>query len=42
MKLGKLLTACAGLVLMASSAVAGPVWACGPEDQGLLKLECFG
>lgn len=42
MKLGKLLTACAGLVLMASSAVAGPVWTFGPEDQGLLKLEYFG
>ena len=32
----------AGLCLIASSAIAGPVWTFGPEDQGLMKLDYKG
>lgn len=38
----KVLAACAGLVMLATSAFAGPVWTFGPEDQGLLKLDYKG
>ncbi len=38
----KVVAACAGLVLLATSAFAGPIWSFGPEDQGLLKLEYNG
>lgn len=38
----KVLAACTGLVMLATSAFAGPVWTFGPEDQGLLKLEYNG
>lgn len=41
-KTGLLATAAAGLVLMASSAFAGPTWTFGPEDEGLMKLEYKG
>jgi hypothetical protein len=32
----------AGLCLIASSAIAGPVWTFGPDDQGLMKLDYKG
>jgi hypothetical protein len=38
----KVLAACTGLVMLATSAFAGPVWTFGPEDQGLLKLDYKG
>ncbi|MDY0189494.1 MAG: selenite/tellurite reduction operon porin ExtI [Desulfuromonas sp.] len=41
-KTGLLATAAAGLVLMASSAFAGPTWTFGPEDEGLMKIEYKG
>lgn len=42
LKIGVLATAAAGLVLMASTAFAGPTWTFGPEDEGLMKLEYKG
>ncbi|MDW7644371.1 MAG: selenite/tellurite reduction operon porin ExtI [Desulfuromonadales bacterium] len=42
MKLRHIVTSLAGMMLLASTAVAGPVWQFGPEDQGLLKLEYKG
>lgn len=36
------MTVCAGLVLLAAPAFAGPTWTFGPEDQGQLKLEYKG
>ena len=41
-KTGILATAAAGLVLMASTAFAGPTWTFGPEDEGLMKIEYKG
>jgi len=41
-KTGVLATAAAGLVLMASTAFAGPTWTFGPEDEGLMKIEYKG
>jgi hypothetical protein len=41
LKTGVLATA-ASLVLMASTAFAGPTWTFGPEDEGLMKLEYVG
>lgn len=38
----KVLAACTGLVMLATSAFAGPIWTFGPEDQGLLKLDYKG
>nr|WP_298039932.1 selenite/tellurite reduction operon porin ExtI [uncultured Desulfuromonas sp.] len=43
MKTTKVLIALlAGMVLLAGSAFAGPVWKFGPDNQGLLKLEYKG
>lgn len=41
-KAGLLLTAIAAVCLMAGSALAGPVWTFGPDDQGLMKLDYKG
>jgi phosphate-selective porin len=38
----KIAASVASLVLMASSAFAGPTWTFGPEDEGLMKLEYKG
>ena len=35
-------TAVAGLLMMASSAIAGPTWSFGPDDEGLMKIEYKG
>jgi hypothetical protein len=42
MNVRKLLTACAGMMLLAAPAFAGPTWTFGPEEQGQLKLEYKG
>ncbi|MBN2645963.1 MAG: porin [Desulfuromonadaceae bacterium] len=34
--------ACAGITLFASSALAGPTWTFGPNDEGMLKLDYVG
>lgn len=41
-KTGLLLALTAAFCLIAGSALAGPVWQFGPEDQGLLKFEYKG
>ncbi|PLX94623.1 MAG: porin [Desulfuromonas sp.] len=38
----KIAASVASLILMASSAFAGPTWTFGPEDEGLMKLEYKG
>jgi len=38
----KIAVSVASLILMASSAFAGPTWTFGPEDEGLMKLEYKG
>lgn len=42
MKLRNILMACAGITLFASSALAGPTWTFGPNDEGMLKLDYVG
>ncbi len=41
-KTGLICAFVAGLCLIASSVVAGPIWSFGPDDQGLLKLDYKG
>src|SRR6056297_889302 len=41
-KTGLICAIIAGICLIASSAIAGPVWTFGPEDQGLMKLDYKG
>ena len=41
-KVGILLAMSAAFCLIAGSALAGPIWKFGPEDQGLLKLDYKG
>lgn len=41
-KTGLICAVVAGLCLIASSVMAGPIWSFGPDDQGLLKLDYKG
>jgi len=41
-KTRRILATMAGMLLLASSAFAGPTWTFGPEEQGLLKLDYKG
>lgn len=39
MKIAKSASLMAGLSMLATPALAGPIWSFGPEDQGLMKLD---